>query len=336
MARILVTGGAGYVGGVCASRLIAQGHQVVVVDDLSTGNAAAVPLGITLHIVDIGDRFAIRQIFASGKFDAIFHFAAKALIPESVTNPGYFFESNVASSILLLEEARVAGIKKFVFSSSAAVYGNPMSAPIGEDEPTSPVNSYGETKLMLERVLKWYANAYDWSVTAFRYFNACGGTPLIGEDHRPETHIIPLLLQVAADEREYFEIFGRDYPTADGTCLRDYVHVLDIADAHILALQAMDRPGMFIYNIGTGKSLSVQEICHVVEGIVGKKLRTKDSARRPGDPAILQASPDLIMSHLGWIPRHSDIEYIVRSAWEWKRKNPDGYGRESAIPSSRL
>ena len=325
MATILVTGGAGYVGAVCCSQLVERGHRVVVVDDLSVGHAAAVPPSAHLHIVDIGDRRAMKQVFASDDFDVVFHFAAKALIPESVSNPGVFFDSNVASGIALLEEARAAGIRKFVFSSSAAVYGNPQSTPIAEDHLKNPVNPYGETKLMLERALSWYASAYDWTVVAFRYFNACGGTSTVGEDHRPETHIIPLLLQVASGERESFEVFGHDYPTHDGTCLRDYVHVLDIADAHIRALQAPERPGMTVYNIGTGTSFSIRHVCQVVEKITGIKLRTRDSARRAGDPAILCADPKRLMTELEWQPRFSDIEQIVRSAWEWKQKHPVGY-----------
>jgi UDP-glucose 4-epimerase len=328
MANILVTGGAGYVGSVCCRQLVERGHHVAVVDDLSAGHATAVPQGVHLHIVDIGDRRAMRQVLASDNFGVVFHFAAKALIPESVYNPGVFFDSNVASGIALLEEVRAAGIKKFVFSSSAAVYGTPRSTPIAEDHPKNPVNPYGETKLMLERALSWYANAYEWTVVAFRYFNACGGTPAVGEDHRPETHIIPLLLQVASGEREYFEVFGYDYATPDGTCLRDYVHVLDIADAHIRALQAPDHPGMTAYNIGTGASLSVRHVCHVVEQITGIKLRTRDAARRVGDPAILCANPERLMARLGWKPRFSDIEQIVRSAWEWKQKHPVGYGMQ--------
>jgi UDP-glucose 4-epimerase len=318
MANILVTGGAGYVGGVCCSELIAMGHRVVIVDDLSTGHADTVPRGVQLQVADIGNRIALRELFSTTRFDAIFHFAARALIPESVTNPGIFFDSNINAGIVLLEEARKAGIKNFVFSSSAAVYGNPTSTPIVEDHIKEPLNAYGETKLMFERILHWYAKAYDWRVVAFRYFNACGGTSIVGENHTPETHIIPLLLEVAAREREYFEIFGTDYPTPDGTCIRDFVHVSDIADAHIRALRVMDRGGFSVYNIGTGASFSVKQMCAVVEKVVGVRLQTKDSSRRLGDPAVLCASPRRIMSELGWRPRHSDIEYIVKSAWESK------------------
>src|SRR5581483_621024 len=324
MAKVLVTGGAGYVGSVCSSQLLTRGHEVVVVDNLSTGHANSLPSDIILHRIDIGDRQAMSKVFSSARFDVIFHFAAKALVPESVVNPGVFFEANVASSIALLEEARKAGIKKFVFSSSAAVYGNPVSTPIEEDHPKDPVNSYGESKLMLERVLNWYAAAYGWTVVAFRYFNACGATATIGEDHRPETHIIPLLLQTVLGERDYFNIFGNDYPTSDGTCLRDYVHVLDIAEAHLLALQLSENTGMHSYNIGTGTSYSVREVCKVVEQVVGKTLRIEEKERRAGDPAILCARPKRLMSDFKWQPRFSDLPGIVQSAWEWKKKHPAG------------
>ena len=325
MARILVTGGAGYVGSVCCLQLLERGHEVAVVDDLSTGHVAAIPEGAILHQLDIGDRDAMASLLAAERFDAVFHFAAKALIPESVSNPGMFFDSNVASGIALLETVRHAGIRKFVFSSSAAVYGNPHSTPIDEDHPKNPVNSYGETKLMLERVLYWYAIAYRWTVVAFRYFNACGATETNGEDHRPESHIVPLLLETAAGKREFFEIYGSDYPTVDGTCLRDYVHVLDIAEAHLQALQIQDRPGLSAYNIGTGTSYSVRQVCAAVEQELGRKVAVKDGNRREGDPAILCASPQRLMRELGWRPRHSDIQSIVRTAWKWKLKHPEGY-----------
>ncbi|MFZ0773640.1 MAG: UDP-glucose 4-epimerase GalE [Candidatus Sulfotelmatobacter sp.] len=325
MARILVTGGAGYVGSVCCLQLLDRGHQVTVVDDLSTGHAAAVPQAAVLHQLDIGNRAAMARVLAAERFDAVFHFAAKALIPESVSNPGLFFDSNVASGIALLETARAAGIRKFVFSSSAAVYGNPHSIPIDEDHFKEPVNSYGETKLMLERVLHWYAMAYGWTVVAFRYFNASGATAASGEDHCPETHIIPLLLETAAGERDFFEIYGHDYPTPDGTCLRDYVHVIDIAEAHILALGVQHRPGLFAYNIGAGTSYSVRQVCRVVEQELSRKVALKEGARRHGDPAILCASPQRLMRELGWRPRFSDLPTIVRTAWEWKQKHPRGY-----------
>ena len=325
MARVLVTGGAGYIGSVCCSRLLEQGHEVTVVDDLSTGHAAAVPEGAVSYQLDVGNRAELGKVLGKNRFDAVFHFAAKALIPESVSNPGTFFDSNVASGIAFLETVRAAGIRRFVFSSSAAVYGSPHTTPIDEDHPKDPVNSYGETKLALERALYWYAGAYGWTVLAFRYFNACGATAKIGEHHQPETHIIPLLLQTAAGERSFFEVYGCDYPTPDGTCLRDYVHVLDIAEAHILALQVPAQAKFSAYNIGTGTSYSVREICHAVEKEVSAKLTLKNGSRRPGDPAVLCANPQKLMRELGWRPRSSDLPTIIRTAWAWKQKNPQGY-----------
>jgi UDP-glucose 4-epimerase len=326
MAKVLVTGGAGYVGGVCCCTLLERGHQVVVADNLSTGHAATVPAEALLYRIDVGDRQAMAELFSEHRFDWIFHFAAKALIPESVSNPGAFFDSNVASGIALLEAAREAKITKFVFSSSAAVYGNPQFTPIEEEHLAEPVNSYGESKLMLERILRWYAEAYDWTVIAFRYFNASGGTASVGEDHWPETHIIPLLLQVAAGQREIFEIFGSDYPTRDGTCVRDYVHVSDIAEAHIRAIENPQLRGMRIYNIGTGNSYSVREVCQAVEEEVGRSLRVKEGSRRAGDPAVLCASPKRLTRELAWQPRIPDLRHIIRTAWQWKMHHPDGYG----------
>jgi UDP-glucose 4-epimerase len=334
MAKILVTGGAGYVGSICCSQLLERGHEVTVVDDLSTGHPGAIPPGAVLMRVDIGDRNAMADVLSEKGFDVVFHFAAKALIPESVSNPGSFFDSNVASGIALLETVRSAGIKRFVFSSTAAVYGNPNGVPIDEGHPKNPMNAYGESKLMLERALHWYAVAYGWTVVSFRYFNASGATANIGEDHRPETHIIPLLLQTATGERDFFEVYGEDYPTPDGTCLRDYVHVLDIAEAHLLALHVPQRPAMAAYNIGTGRSHSVREVVKVVEDVVGKRLRTRKAPRRPGDPAVLCASPRQLMHELGWQPRSSDLYKIVESAWNWMNNHPNGYGRPNSEVSA--
>jgi len=325
MAKILVTGGAGYVGSVCCLQLLERGHRVTVVDDLSTGHLRAVPQGAVLQQLDIGDRAALAEVLAADRFDAVFHFAAKALIAESVTNPGTFFDSNVASGIAMLETIRTAGIRKFVFSSSAAVYGNAQSPSIDEDHPKNPSNPYGESKLALERMLYWYAISYRWTVVAFRYFNACGATTTLGEDHHPETHIIPLLLATAARERDFFEIYGCDYPTPDGTCLRDYVHVRDISEAHLLALQIQDRPGMSVYNIGTGTSYSVRQVCDIVEQEAGRKLAVREAPRRPGDPPILCAGSQRLMRELGWRPHFSNLHTIVRTAWEWKQRHPRGF-----------
>jgi UDP-glucose 4-epimerase len=312
--------------------LLDRGFHVTIVDDLSTGYLEAVPSGAVFHQLEIGDRVALARVLAADRYDAILHFAAKALISESVSNPGTFFDSNVASGISLLETVREAGIRRFVFSSSAAVYGNPKTTPINEDHPKDPVSAYGETKLSLERALHWYATAYGWTVIAFRYFNACGATATRGEDHRPETHIIPLLLETAAGERDCFEIYGCDYPTPDGTCLRDYVHVADIAQAHILALHIQDSPGLSAYNIGTGTTYSVRQICGTVEEELGHRLVVKNGPRRPGDPAVLIASPQRLIQELGWQPRSSTLREIIRSAWEWKGKHPHGYRPQPAEP----
>lgn len=320
MANILVTGGAGYVGSVCCSELLRLGHSVTVVDDLSTGFEDAVPQGAAFFRADIGDLAALGSLARATKFDVAFHFAAKALIPESVSNPGVFFQQNVAASITMLEVLRESGLKNFVFSSSAAVYGTPETVPIDEDAPKKPVNSYGRTKLMLEETLEWYAKAYGWSVIAFRYFNASGATGDLGERHQPETHIIPLLLEAASGEREFFNIYGDDYPTPDGTCLRDYVHVLDIAHAHICALQRMDQPGMRSYNIGLGQSYSVRQICDAVAEVTGRSIPVRVEGRRAGDPPVLCASPRRIMEELHWQPEHSSLRKILSSAWEWKQK----------------
>ena len=320
MANVLVTGGAGYVGSVCCAELLRQGHSVTVVDDLSTGYRDAVPSGAAFFQVDIGNQSAMQSLVSNIRFDAVFHFAAKALVPESVSNPGIFFQKNVASGIVMLEVLRAAGIRNFVFSSSAAVYGRPERVPVDEEDPKHPVNSYGETKLMFERALEWYARAYGWSVTALRYFNASGATAELGERHDPETHIIPLLLQTAAGERKVFNIYGDEYDTPDGTCVRDYVHVLDIASAHICAMQRLNEPGMRAYNIGLGRSYSVREVCTAAAEITGRPIPLRISARREGDPPVLCASPQRIMRELNWKPEHSSLHEIIESAWRWKPK----------------
>ena len=330
MANVLVTGGAGYVGSVCCAELLRQGHSVTVVDDLSTGFKDVVPAGATFVQLDIGDRPGLMSLLNRSRFDVVFHFAAKALVPESVSNPGVFFERNVASSIIMLEALRAAGIKNFVFSSSAAVYGMPQTVPIDEDSPKEPVNSYGETKLMLERALEWYARAYSWSVTAFRYFNAAGATATLGERHTPETHIIPLLLEVAAGERESFAIYGEDYDTPDGTCLRDYVHVLDIAEAHICALRKMNQLGMRVFNIGLGQSYSVREILTVAGQVTGRAIPSRIAGRRPGDPAVLCANPNRLIQELSWKPEHSSLQEIIQSAWQWKLQRKKSLAETSA------
>jgi UDP-glucose 4-epimerase len=329
MAHILVTGGAGYVGSTCCAEILKNGHSVVVVDDLSTGHKEAIPSAADFRQLDIGDRRGLGSLLAEKKVDAVFHFAAKAVVPESVSNPGRYFDVNVASGIAMLETLRSAGVRHFVFSSSAAVYGNPAETPILEDHPKAPVNPYGETKLIFEQTLRWYASAYNWSAFCFRYFNACGATPERGEQHEPETHIIPLLLEAALGRRKEFQIYGDDYPTPDGTCLRDYVHVLDIAAAHLLAMN-VTAPGLYAYNIGTGTAYSVRRVIELVESVVGHPLPIRVGPRRPGDPGILCASPEKLMRELGWSPKHSDLRHIIETAWEWARQLERG---RASVPS---
>lgn len=331
-AKILVTGGAGYIGSVCTRQLLRLGHEVVVIDDLRTGHAESVPEPAQLYRVDCGDREGLSRVLGAHNIDAVFHFAAKALVPESVSNPGTFFDGNVASGIALLETLRKFGVRRFVFSSSAAVYGNPESIPIEEDHGKHPVNSYGETKWMFERVLGWYASAYGWTVVAFRYFNASGATGAAGEDHRPETHIIPLLLETAAGSLSHFDIYGDDYDTPDGTCIRDYVHVSDIAAAHILALSPTEVGRMTAYNIGLGRGYSVREVVRAAEEVTGRKIPVRIAPRRSGDPAVLCASPAKLKRELGWEPRHSDLMEMIRDAWEWKSRHPHGYEPRLPIP----
>lgn len=320
MANVLVTGGAGYVGSVCCAELMRSGHSVTVVDDLSTGFREAVPAGAAFFQMNIADRDALMSLVRRNRFDVVFHFAAKSEVGESVSNPGKYFQENVAAGIVMLETLRAAGIKNFVLSSSAAVYGAPERIPIDEDDAKRPVNPYGTTKVMFEQVLEWYARTYDWSVFAFRYFNAAGATAELGERHNPESHIIPLLLQAAAGEREKFVIFGTDYQTPDGTCLRDYVHVLDIAQAHACALQRLNQPGMRAYNIGLGVTYSVRQIVEAVEQVTRRAVPVHIGERRAGDPAALCASPQRIMRELGWKAEHSSLQHIIGSAWEWMRQ----------------
>lgn len=321
MSRILVTGGAGYVGSVCSAELIKEGHEVVVIDDLSAGHLENVPAEAEFHKMDIADAEGLRRLLRTRRVEAAFHFAAKALIPESVTNPAIFYKVNVSAALTMLDVLREEGVKKFVFSSTAAVYGDPIELPIPEGHRKIPVNSYGESKLCFEGALAWYAEAYGMSAVAFRYFNASGASEEQGENHRPETHIIPLLLEAALGEREHFTIYGRDWPTPDGTCLRDYVHVVDIASAHIAALDKMRDPGFEAYNIGTGKSFSVQELWQAVERVTGMKVPIVAGGRRLGDPATLEAKSDKLMRDLGWSPRHSDLDNIITTAWAWKTRS---------------
>jgi UDP-glucose 4-epimerase len=260
------------------------------------------------------------------QIEAVMHFAASALVEESIRNPHLFYRNNVSGTLSLLGVLAELKIQRLIFSSSAAVYGEPKSVPIREDHPTSPVNPYGETKLVIERALAWYHDAYGINCAALRYFNAAGATRDLGEDHRPETHLLPRLLAAASDPKVSFEIYGDDYPTSDGTCVRDYVHVVDIARAHILALRFLPKLGLRIYNVGLGKGYSIQAVVKAVEETVGRQLGVRVGKRRAGDPAVLVASARKLNRELNWVPRHSGLDTIIRSAWAWKQKHPRGYG----------
>lgn len=324
----LVTGGAGYVGSVCAEQLIRQGHGVLVYDNLSAGHRAAVPSKANFVEGEIGDADKVRRALKKYRIEAIMHFAAKALVEESIRDPALFYANNVSATLTLLDLAVENKIDKFVFSSSAAVYGEPQSVPISEEHSKLPVNSYGETKLAIERALGWYAPAYGINFAALRYFNASGCTAALGEDHRPETHLLPRLLDAALDASKEFVIYGEDYPTPDGTCLRDFVHVLDIARAHILALRKLPKIKTGIYNVGLGKGYSIREVVTAVEQVTHRKVNVRVGSRRAGDPARLVASPERICRDLGWRPRHSELVQIVRSAWKWRQQHPEGYSHQ--------
>ena len=329
--NVLVTGGAGYIGSVCAEQLVKQQHRVVSYDNLSAGHRAAVVAGAVFVHGDLADRAKLGRVCRKYRIEAAMHFAASARVDESVRNPALFYRNNVGASLVLLDVLVENKITKLVFSSSAAVYGEPQAVPIPEDHPTAPINPYGETKLVLERTLAWYRRAYGLEFVSLRYFNAAGATKLLGEDHRPETHLIPRLLGAVGDASVEFAIYGDDYPTADGTCVRDFVHVVDIAQAHILALRKLSKLRCVIYNVGLGKGYSIREVVDSVERLTGRKVKVKIGPRRIGDPASLVASSDRLRSELGWKPRYSDLATIVTSAWEWKRRHPKGYPAEERV-----
>lgn len=315
--KLLVTGGAGYVGSVCVKVLMEQGHEVVVVDDLSTGNADAVPAGADfIH----GDMVTVAgRLLSDGSFDGVLHFAARALVGESVTSPELYWSDNVIKSLNLLELMRQAGTPRIVFSSTAATYGEPESLPITEDAPTRPTNPYGASKLAIDHAITSYAVAHGLAGTSLRYFNVAGAYGGLGERHAAETHLIPLVLQVATGRRSEILVYGNDWPTADGTCVRDYIHVRDLAEAHVLALQHA-QPGLHrICNLGNGAGFSVREVIECCRRVTGHPIPSRDVARRAGDPAVLIASSDRAMAQLGWQPRHASLEEIVSDAWEFTR-----------------
>ena len=321
--NILVAGGAGYIGSCCTEFLLDRGHEVVVLDSLVKGHRDAVDPRATFVRADVADRDTLTQALEDYRVEGIIHFAAFIEVGESMSDPGRYFGNNVTKSLQLMDAAVECGIRKLVFSSTAAVYGMPDRVPIPESEPRKPVNAYGESKLMVERMLKWYHEIHGLEYTALRYFNAAGATALHGEDHRPESHLIPIILQVALGQRENIQIYGSDYPTPDGTCVRDYIHVLDLASAHLLALES-DRVGA--YNLGSGSGYSVKEIVDVTREITGHAIPCAEAPRRPGDPPRLVSDSTAARQQLGWQPQYDDVRTIVQSAWQWKSQHPNGYG----------
>ncbi len=324
--RILVTGGAGYIGSIVVSRLVREGFEATVFDDLSRGHREAVTPGARLIVGDLADSAAISEVLAQTRFDAVMHFAALIEAGESMKTPERFFRNNTANTLTLLEAMLRAGVKRFVFSSTAAVYGNPESTPIREDAPLHPTNAYGESKLLVERMLEWMNRIHGLRYASLRYFNAAGATPELGEAHEPETHLIPLVLQAAAGRRPSISIFGTDYPTADGTCVRDYIHVLDLAKAHVLALQALQTRDKLVYNLGNGTGFTVRQVIEVAQRVTGRPIPVVECPRREGDPAVLVAGSEKIRLELGWRPAFANPEEIIRSAWEWHQRHPNGYG----------
>jgi UDP-glucose 4-epimerase len=323
--KLMVTGGAGYIGSVVAELAVAAGHDVVVIDDLRAGHRAAVPAGCRFVEGGIGDPAALAQVFEPGPIDAVVHLAAEAAIAESVADPALFFRVNLTDSLTLLDTMRRYGTSRFVLSSTAATYGEPRSVPMREDHPQLPINAYGESKLMLEKCLQWYHRAFGLKAIAFRYFNAAGATADRGEDRPRETHLLPLALDAAAGRRAPLQVLGNDYPTADGTCVRDYVHVVDIARAHLLALGHLDDIGLDFFNIGSEHGYTVREVIDAVERTIGRPVPWIPAPRRTGDPASLVASAERARTRLGWTPLHSGLEPIIESAWRWRCDHPRGY-----------
>jgi UDP-glucose 4-epimerase len=323
--RVLVTGGAGYIGSVVSEQLVNDGHEVVIYDNLSKGHRGAVIEGARFVQGDLLEADQLRQTLNDNRIDAVIHMAASSLVGESVQEPSKYYHNNVVAGLGLLDAMRECGIRRIVFSSTAATYGEPEEQPIRETTPTNPTNTYGETKLAFEKAMHWYERAHGLRYASLRYFNAAGATEKCGEDHDPETHLIPITLQAAAGKRPHVEIYGDDYSTEDGTCIRDYIHVVDLARAHILALDVLSERSA-IYNLGCGgDGYSVREVIETARRVTGKEIPVRMGPRRPGDPAVLIASSDKIKSELGWQPQFQDLGLIVESAWRWMQAHPDGY-----------
>lgn len=322
---VLVTGGAGYIGSVVTAQLVARGCKVVVLDNLSHGSRMAVAAGAKLVIGDIADRATLHAIFQQQRIDAVMHFAASTEVGESMGAPEKYFRNNTANTLTLLEAVMANKVQRFVLSSTAALYGAPERSPIEESDELRPTNPYGESKLLLEQMLPWFHRIHGLRYASLRYFNAAGAAGGQGEDHRPESHLIPITLQVALGKRDHISIYGTDYPTPDGTCVRDYVHVSDLASAHLSVLDALKERGKLIYNLGTGRGFSVREVLETVRRVTGHLIPARELGRRPGDPPVLVASSEKIKRELRWQPQFPNLEDIVRSAWEWRRAHPEGY-----------
>jgi len=328
MHSILVSGGAGYIGSHTVIILVEQGYKPVVLDSLVTGHRQSVSLGVPFYQGDIADSHLVRKIVECEHVSAVIHFAARSLVGESAEKPDLYFEENTAKTNRFVSSLIESGVKRLIFSSTAATYGIPDEVPIPESAPTNPINPYGFSKLMIEQSLAWLEKAYGLKWIALRYFNAAGAAldGSLGEDHIPETHLIPLILKTALGQREAINVFGTDYSTPDGTCLRDYIHVLDLAKAHILALEALEAGiGSGVFNVGTGSGYSVKEIIETAREITGQTIPVLESPRRPGDPDKLVAKVEKIQTLLGWTPKHSSLEQIMESAWAWHLKHPNGY-----------
>lgn len=325
--KILVAGGAGYIGSVCVEQLVERGHDVVVVDNLSRGHRHAVHPDARLEVGDLSDVAFLKRVFSEANFDAVMHFCAASLVGESVTDPLPYYENNLTNGFKLVRTMLDHGVKHFVFSSTAALFGEPRSVPINEDAIKDPTNPYGRTKLFFEGFLSDCDAAYGLKSICLRYFNAAGASAKFGEDHNPETHLIPLVLQVAAGKRKAIRIFGDDYPTPDGTCVRDYIHVIDLAEAHILALDYLRRTNLSDqFNLGNGKGFSVLEVVRAAERVTRQPISWELAPRRSGDPAVLVASAEKARTILAWAPDCADLENIIATAWGWIKKYPQGYG----------
>ena len=322
--NILVTGGAGYIGSVVAERLLEFGHSAVIYDNLSDGHRDAVPPGASLVIAELDDVQSLTDCIQTHRIEGVIHMAASALVGESMMNPSKYFRNNVLAGINLLDTMLASGVNRIVFSSSCAVYGEPETSPITEDLPKRPTNPYGETKLAFENVLHWYEVAHGLRYASLRYFNAAGATARCGEHHSPETHLIPNVLNCALGLASHVDVFGDDYATPDGSCIRDYVHVTDLADAHILALDALEK-GSCVHNLGSGNGYSVLEVLNAARIVTGRPIGVRVTPRRPGDPAVLIASPERIQRELGWKPEYTEITSILESAWVWHLAHPHGY-----------